>query len=216
MCKFLYNTPVIVYFVRHGEGEHNANNLYSAPDFELTKKGIQEAKAVGERLKNLPIELLVVSTYLRTRQTAQIINKEIGEKPVIYSKLAVEIKRPFEIAGKSAQNPEYSAIRKSLDDNFNDPNFHYSDEENFFDLKNRGYKFLDYLAKLSKENIAVVSHSVFIRMLILLIISKDLTPNTFINSYKTMVLATSGLTVCEKNEKEWKLITWNDQSHLGD
>lgn len=206
-----------IYFVRHGEGHHNAQGLYSAPEFELTDKGKLEAKAVGERLKNLPIELLVVSTFKRTRQTAEIINKELGGKATIFSDLPVEVKRPSEIAGKSQDDAENIRIRKILDENFHNPDFHFSDEENFFDLKKRGYEFLSYLENRNEKNIAVVSHSVFIRMLILLIISgEELSPKTFINSYKTMHLATSGLTVCRKKDKGWQLITWNDQSHLGE
>lgn len=206
-----------IYFVRHGEGHHNANGLYSTPDFELTEKGKDEARSAGQRLKHLPIELLVVSSYVRTRQTAEIINTELGEKPVVFSDLPVEIKRPSEIAGKSINAPENMAIRKQLAENALDPNWHYSDEENFFDLRERAYKFLGYLETLKNHHVAVISHSVFIKMLVLLIIAgNDLNPKTFDQSYKTMQLATSGLTVFSFEKDTWSLVTWNDQSHLGE
>lgn len=207
-----------IYFVRHGEGYHNANNLYSRPEFELTKKGKEQAQGVSERLKHLPIETLIVSPFRRTVQTAEIINQVLG-KPIIYSDLAVEIRRPTEIAGKKIDAPENMAIRKILDGNLHNKGFHYSDEENFFDLKKRAQKFLEYLETFeTKHNyIAVITHAVFIKMVILnIILKEELTPQGFLNSYFAMNLATSGLTVCEKNEKGWKLITWNDQSHLGE
>lgn len=206
-----------IYFVRHGEGHHNANNLYSLPDFELTEKGKEEAKAAGERLKHLPIELLVVSSFKRTKQTAEIINGIIGNKAVIFSDLPVEVKRPSEIAGKRADLPESQKIRKLMDQNADDPDWRYSDEENFYDLKKRAYKFLEYLETFKEENIAVVSHSVFIKMVMFLIIAGDeTTPTMFNRSYRGLKLATSGLTICEFNNDLWSLVTWNDQSHLGE
>ncbi len=207
-----------IYFVRHGEGHHNANNLYSLPDFELTKKGMEQAKAAAERVKHLPIDLIIASPFKRAIQTMEIINQVI-DKPVELSDLAVEVKRPTEIAGKRIDASENMAVRKILDDNFDNKDFHYSDEENFFDLRNRAKKFLKYLETFEgKHNhLLVISHAVFIKMAVLSIILEDaLTPKAFLTAYNTMSLATSGLTMCEKNDKGWKLITWNDQSHLGE
>ena len=207
-----------IYFVRHGEGHHNANNLYSRPDFELTERGKEQARGIAGRLKHLPIETLIVSPFKRTVQTAEIINQVLN-KPIIYSELAVEIKRPTEIEGQPINHPESQRIREQLDSNAHLPDYHYSDEENFYGLKKRAKEFIDYLETFEgkQEHIAVVTHAVFIKMLALTIILQDaLTPQAFINAYFPLTLATSGLTVCEKNEKMAKLITWNDQSHLGE
>ena len=207
-----------VYFVRHGEGHHNANDLYSHPDFELTEKGMGQARAAAERVKHLPIELIISSPYKRTMQTTEIINQVIN-RPVELSDLAIEVKRPSEISGKKRFDPEVVTIKKQLDDSFHLKDWHYSDEENFFDLKTRAQKFLDYLETFEgkHQHILVVSHAVFIKMVVLtMILKNEITPQGFLNVYDTMFLATSGLTVCEKNDKGWKLITWNDQSHLGE
>lgn len=210
--------PMTIYFIRHGEGHHNANGLYSTPDFELTEKGKQQARVVAQRLKNLPIKTLIVSPYKRTVQTAEIINKVLN-KPIIYSKLAIEVLRPSEIAGKPIDHPESQRIRRFMDSNAHLPDYHYSDEENFFDLKFRAKKLLEYLETFegNNEHIAIVTHAVFIKMVVLSIVLQDeLTPKGFLNAYHSLHLATSGLTVCEKNENGWRLITWNDQSHLGE
>lgn len=206
-----------IYFVRHGEGHHNSNNLYSLPHFELTEKGKEEAKSAGGRLKNLPIELFIVSNFKRTQQTAEIILDQIGQKEVIYSDLPVEVKRPSEIAGKRIDLPESQEIRKKMDENAHDPGWRYSDEENFYDLKNRAAKFLEYLQGFKQEHIAVVSHSVFIKMVGLLILTgEELTPTIFNRSYKGLKLATSGLTICSFENGLWSVDTWNDQRHLGE
>lgn len=206
-----------IYFVRHGEGHHNANNLYSLPHFELTDKGKAEARAAGERLKHLPIERLLVSSFKRTQQTAEIINEVLGGKPFELSDLPVEVRRPSEIAGKRIDLPESQEIRRLMDEKAHDPEWRYSDEENFHDLKKRAAEFLKHLEERGEENLAVVSHSVFIKMVILLIIvGEEITPTMFNRSYKGMKLATSGLTICEFKGDLWSLVTWNDQSHLGE
>lgn len=206
-----------IYFVRHGEGHHNANNLYSLPHFELTDKGKGEAKSAGARLKNLPIELFIVSNFKRTQQTAEIILDEIGTREVIYSDLPVEVRRPSEIAGKRIDLPESMEIRKLMDQNAHDANWRHSDEENFSDLKNRAAKFLEYLQGFKQEHIAVVSHSVFIKMVgLLIIVGDELTPTIFNRSYKGLKLATSGLTICSFENDLWSVDTWNDQAHLAD
>lgn len=206
-----------VYFVRHGEGHHNANNLYSLPEFELTEKGKGEAKAAGGRLKNLPIQLLLVSSFKRTQQTAEIINQEIGNKPIILSDLPVEVRRPSEIAGKRMDLPENKEIRRLMDENSHDPNWRYSDEENFYDLKKRAAEFLKHLEEYKEEHIGVVSHSVFIKMVgLLIMVGDELTPTMFKKAYHTMKLATSGLTICEFENNLWSVVTWNDQAHLAD
>lgn len=206
-----------IYFVRHGEGHHNVNNLYSLPHFELTEKGKEEAKAAGGRLKNLPIQLLVVSSFKRTQQTAEIINEEIGNKPVILSDLPVEVRRPSEIAGRRIDLPESQEIRRQMDKNANDPSWRYSDEENFHDLKKRAGDFLKHLEEYKENHIGVISHSVFIKMVgLLIMVGDELTPTMFNRSYRGMKLATSGLTICEFNKDLWSLVTWNDQAHLAD
>lgn len=206
-----------IYFVRHGEGHHNANNLYSLPDFELTDKGKAEAKAAGGRLKHLPIELLVISSFKRTQQTAEIINEVIGNKPFVLSDLPVEVRRPSEIAGKRIDLPENQEIRRQMDENAHNPDWHFSDEENFYDLKKRAADFLEYLENFKEENIAVISHSVFIKMVgLLIMVGDELTPTMFGRSYKALKLATSGLTICSFEKGLWSVDTWNDQSHLAD
>lgn len=204
-----------IYFVRHGEGHHNANNLYSLPEFELTDKGKKQAQSAAQRVKTLPIELMVISPYKRTIQTAEIIN-QVLKKPIVYSDLAIEIIRPKEIAGKKMDLPESKRIRKLLDQNFHKPGWHYSDEENFHDLHLRASQFLAFLTTLPNEHILVVSHGIFIKMLFLTMMFKDkVTTEQYLRSYDFLHLETSGLTVCQYKDNDWGLITWNDHSHLG-
>lgn len=204
-----------IYFVRHGEGYHNTGKLYSTPDFELTSLGIKQAEGVTDRLSKLPIEIIISSPFKRTIQTTEILNERL-KKEVIFSDLVAEIKRPKEIAGKSmVEDPEVNKIKKLMDENIDDENWHFSDEENFFNFRKRTLEFLEYLKEFKQEHILVVSHVLFIQMAVLvMMLGEELTPEIYLKAHKFLASETSGLTICEKREKGWQLITWNDHSHL--
>lgn len=205
-----------VYFVRHGEGEHNVKHLYSHPDFSLTKQGESQAQVAAARVKTLPIEIIISSTFKRTKQTTKIINQQL-QKEVIYSNLATEIKRPSEIAGKFQGDPEIKKIKNEMDKNFHLPDWHYSDEENFFDLRKRALDFIYYLESLNNNHILVVTHLVFIQAIVLtMMLRENLTPEILLRAYRFLEIETSGLTVCEYKNNDWHLVTWNDHAHLAE
>ncbi len=65
----------MIYFVRHGESQANADNIFGDSDTPLTEKGKNQAKLAGEKLKNdgIVIDRIVCSTYKRSVDTANII-----------------------------------------------------------------------------------------------------------------------------------------------
>lgn len=71
---------VILHFIRHGEAEYEEFDDYEG---NLTEKGRQQARQAGVKLFNdLPYGAIVAfhsSSRLRTRQTAQEIQKELTE-----------------------------------------------------------------------------------------------------------------------------------------
>jgi len=72
------------YLLRHGESLKNVEGFESSwPEKKrvtLTAKGIKEAKAAAKLAKNKKIDLIFSSNLLRTKQTAEIIAKELGIK----------------------------------------------------------------------------------------------------------------------------------------
>ncbi len=69
------------YLIRHGEGENNATNTISGePDFphHLTSKGRVQVEEASEELKKKKIDIAYVSPFVRTRETFEILNKQLG------------------------------------------------------------------------------------------------------------------------------------------
>jgi broad specificity phosphatase PhoE len=67
-------------FVRHGKSQANHDHIIAAPDSPLTKEGEVKARKLGRELKKQGITLVVASPYVRARQTADIIAKELKIK----------------------------------------------------------------------------------------------------------------------------------------
>lgn len=63
-----------IIFVRHGESEHNAG-ITLGENAVLTKKGREQAKALGNRLKKYNISTIYTSNLNRAKETGEIISK---------------------------------------------------------------------------------------------------------------------------------------------
>lgn len=73
-------------FVRHGATAPNEAELRCGGDLDvpLSERGREQVREVAERLSRLqrPIGLIVTSSLRRTRETAAIIRKRLGNVPV--------------------------------------------------------------------------------------------------------------------------------------
>lgn len=65
----------IIYYVRHGQTEHNKNNILTGrTDVSINEVGIEQAKQTAEALKDVQFDVLFCSPLLRAKQTASIVN----------------------------------------------------------------------------------------------------------------------------------------------
>lgn len=200
-----------VYLIRHGESQGNVDRIHMFPFDPLTNKGVKQAKKLAKSFQKLPIDLIITSSFIRAKHTAEIITERIN-KPFLESDLFVEAKRPKEIEGKKIDAPETTKIRMFIKDNFCNLKFRFSDEETLLDLKKRAEKALEFIKKQKVKNILVVSHGDFIRMLVLLTISNSQTsPQEYLNM-KNFVINNTGITLIEYINPKWKLITWNSST----
>jgi len=89
---FLEIAMTKIFLVRHGEAENPKNVIYGRlPGFGLSAKGREEAKMAGEylRLHSLA-RSIYTSSMLRTRQTAQIIHRNIVGSKVTLAEEIIE------------------------------------------------------------------------------------------------------------------------------
>lgn len=72
----------MIYFVRHGESEANLRHVFAGQkdNSKLTEKGMEQARAEGQKIKELglKIDLVVSSPLVRAHDTAKIVAEMIG------------------------------------------------------------------------------------------------------------------------------------------
>ncbi len=204
-----------VYFVRHGQSEGNLTKVHQDGKVKLSHKGLEQAKDVAKRFKNIKVDVILSSDYVRAFTTAGEIAKVTGHD-VIPTELLREIKKPTEIEGKKHSDPDAISIRQQILENQHKPEWRFSDEENFFDVAGRAKHFLKELEKRSEESVVCVAHGNIIGNIIMTMVIGDLYSSAIYGAVrKTMCLENTGLTVCEFTDKQWRLLTWNDYAHLG-
>lgn len=205
-----------IYLIRHGQSEANKSNLHNFPTTKLTVEGIKQAQSIAKRLKSFKIDFIYSSTQTRAFETAGIVSKTLRIPIETWDKI-IEVKTPSANWGKPVSDQSALEIEEEIAKNYNKGNWRHSDEETFNETHARAQKVLDHLLKRhNDQNVLCVSHTSFIKMLILTAITaEDLTPNFYRKFRDHSWLHNSGITsVVHTQTHGWVLETWNDISHL--
>lgn len=207
----------LIYFVEHGESRHNAEGIKQGSGGLLSEQGMAQVLATAKRFpprKGKP-QIIISSPYERAKETANIIAKELNLK-VKYSDLLVERRSPSEIVGRKGDDRDVKLIVDQIDKSFHGDDLRYSDEENFIDLKKRAKKLLRYISRRRQRRIIMVTHHVFLKMVVSYMIYGEKLNVSLYNtlSYRNRI-DNAGMAICQYiphwfARDEWKVITWND------
>jgi isoleucyl-tRNA synthetase len=147
------------FVVRHGEADNNILGILSSDPkrpHHLTEKGIKQVKETAENLKNKNIDLIYVSPFVRTQETAKIITDilKIDSSKVITDDRIHEV-YAGELDGKA--DAEYQRLFESAVEKFD---ITPKGGENYTDIKNRMTEFVyDIDSKYQGKNILIVTHN---------------------------------------------------------
>ncbi len=225
----------LFYFVRHGQSILNARGIRQGSEGQLSEKGVEQAHITGERLAEEQLatgkrmDVILASPYDRTRETAEIIALHLhAKRPVEIVELLHERRNPSAIIGKKADDPEISRIIDMMDRSYHSDEYRFSDEENFTDLRDRAKACLEFLEKRSEKRIVVVTHGIFLKMLIAYMMYRDeLTAQGYNKLSFLNPSNNAGITVCAcdtgpfgirllapSREKRWQLVAWDEHFDL--
>ena len=211
-----------VYFVRHGESTFNAGGpILPEDEILLSEKGKEQARFLGQRASKLPIDVIIASSIRRARDTAHYIAEAVN-KPIETSDLFIERVHPSGQHGLPSDHPMVQEITRNLMERFGDESYRHSDEEDFESMKKRAIAGLDLLRSRPEENILVVTHGIFLRVLLAVALyGEKLTQFEAGRIAKAFKTKNTGLSLLEYgamhegNAPEWSVRTWNDHAHLG-
>lgn len=204
-----------IYFVRHGESVGNVHNVHQNHTSPLTREGRRQAHIAAARFAHIPIDAAFSSDFLRASETAKAIAHVIHPR-IRYTPLLREMHGPRELEGLHYGSKRAKEIRDALRVHRSERDWHFSDEENFYDLQARAIEFIDLLGKQKKKHILVVTHGLMLRMIVGTMLFQELfSPDLFSAMFMTMRTRNTGITMVEHTRWGWKLNVWNDHAHLG-
>lgn len=211
-----------IYFVRHGQSEHNDKPIFQTPDARLSPQGLTQAHAVAERLSSVPFETLITSPYPRAQQTAQVIADKTNHT-IIPSDLFVERIRPSALMGKSYDDTAATELhREHIKTVYEPTGKHIQNGENYDDLVARADKALAYLLSRSEATMVVVTHGWFLRVLVArVLLGEQLTGSTLQRFIELITIHNTSLTVLNYKDAygedfRWRLWDLNDHAHFAE
>ena len=172
-----------IFLIRHGESMQNTKENYSIglPDHKvyLTKKGKEEANLAGKFLKeyisdnsiDLSNSVMWVSPYIRTRETANIINSYLNIERVKEDITLIEQQYGL------FSDKEIERIKTLYPNQFAYYDNYYQNEGKFyakmpqgespFDVALRTKQFLDTIYRDKEDVLFVVSHGTTIKTIVM-------------------------------------------------
>ncbi len=167
------------YIMRHGEAESNLKKtLFTKVDQEihLTGKGRKDVAKAARELKGKDIDLIISSDFLRTKETAQIVAKELGVE-ISYD----EDIREVDVGDYDGHT--YDEARDVIEPHRQGEDVQYPNGECWSDVRDRMSRFYNRLRlDYSGKNVLVISHGDPLAALEAL-----LSPNNFFSEIRKMI-----------------------------
>ncbi|MDC2867697.1 MULTISPECIES: phosphoserine phosphatase 1 [unclassified Bacillus (in: firmicutes)] len=150
----------MVYITRHGETEWNVEKrMQGRKNSNLTETGILQAKQLGKRMKDIPLEVIYSSPSGRAMHTAQLIKGD-RDIPIVADEHLYEI--DMGVWEGHTQVELQEKYPKEFDLFWNAPHqYETKSGESFYDARIRVLKGLEYILKKHEgESVLLVSHAI--------------------------------------------------------
>ncbi|WP_265444178.1 histidine phosphatase family protein [Acetivibrio straminisolvens] len=198
-----------IYITRHGETQWNNEGLMQGwKNSNLTDKGIENAKRLGERLKDIKFDVIYSSPLGRAIDTAKYINEKINAKVVLVESLK-------EMGFGIWEGMELNKIKELYFEQYTNfwerPHLYkpQEDGESFQELLVRVRNAWDEIIKAGGDNILIVTHAVVLKAIYMII--KKLPIKDFWNP---PFMKDTCLTIVEATDNKVEIILEADTSHL--
>ncbi len=211
----------LVHFIRHGQSEQNLGDVFQGAESPLTELGRQQAQFVADRARSLDAEVVLTSPMPRALETARAIARATG-LPLEEHDILREYQPPHVLVGRSHTSPEGVAYIAARQAHVEEPDWHFEDEDNYFDLHERARTVLDFLIARPEERIIAVSHAGFMRVILTAMLSEGAADVQLMRRLMRFLRPeNTGITVCRYDSEtvqrnKWRLLVWNDHAHLGE
>lgn len=154
-----------MWLIRHGESEANAGLQTGEPaKIKLTTKGHQQAQKIALAFTSAP-SLIVISPFLRTKQTAQPTIERFTSIPHV----EWQIQEFNYLADARRQNTTVEQRKPMADEYWRQGNINYVDgdgAESFAQMMGRIDDLRTKIQRLDDDFVAIFTHGLFMRIFI--------------------------------------------------
>ncbi|MFC7403627.1 histidine phosphatase family protein [Georgenia alba] len=193
--------------VRHGQTSSNVEGLLDTaePGADLTELGRRQAAALPETLGEIPVDLIVTSTLVRTQQTAAPLADALGVEPWVRDGVR-EIS-----AGELEMRGDDDAVHAYLEAIFSwgngNPAARVPGGESGEEFLARFDAVVDEVVATGASTAVIVSHGAAIRSWVPARsdnVSREFAARTPVGN--------TGVVVLETAAEAWTTLTWEDQA----
>jgi probable phosphoglycerate mutase len=197
-----------VILIRHGETEWNLSGRWQGhADSPLSNRGVEQAKALGERMKGETIDCFYSSDLERARHTSRLVGGPSGWEAEFMESLrerdlgVLEGMTTEEMLEKKPA--EYQSFRNE------GPEYQVPGGESFRQFYDRCSGALEDVANRNPgQKIGVVTHGGFLGAIFRYVL------NIPLDAERNFVLLNCSVNRLEKSENGWNLVSWGDVAHL--
>lgn len=206
-----------IYLARHGESTSNVLNIVQSSEDVLTAVGESQAKVLAQRLSKLSFQNLLVSDFVRTKQTVAPLLQLVDIEPK-YTDLLREGRRPSSLIGSPLHDEAFVTYDTAAKAHVLEADWHYEDEENFFDIVERVRKLFAVIEGLEGDTVLITHGRFTVYIVMYVILGGKLTPDVWSTDFDAFTTTNTGISVLTyKDHKNiWALTTYNDHAHFAE
>lgn len=198
-----------LYITRHGQTFWNKERrMQGQSNSDLTPLGEKQAIALGERMKDIELDVIYSSSASRALQTAKLIR---GNRPLDIIQ-EDDLREMYLGSWQGRLTSEVEKEEPEMTDNFwhHPEKYIRKDAESYLQLKERAGKKLEEIVAANKgKNVLIVTHGVVMKALRSYFQNQ---PISEIANYPKSPLSTA-LSIVEKRDGAWNILLWNDTAH---
>jgi len=193
--------------IRHGETPATLERRFvGATDVDLTDDGVEHAKALAQRLRQVRIDALHVSPLRRCRQTADAITAVTGRKATVVPELR---EMNFGILEGFTFQEGFEKYGDELAGWFGDENAAPPEGESWAAVGERVKSWFDAAAeRYDGRTVCAVTHGGVLLTLARQIVDA---PHSSMISFE---ITPCSVTIVNKQGDRWRLRAWNDTTHI--
>lgn len=152
-----------IFLIRHGETTSDVDNLFGGDyDDHLTEKGIEQSKELAKKLVGCGIQIIFSSSRIRAKETANILKSHLN----CYIEIVDDIRERNNYGILTGMNrDEAQAKYMELVERLKNYRDTIESAESYDDFEYRVQKGFQYIANLSYNTVAIVTHGGPIRCL---------------------------------------------------